>query len=220
LFLRAPPELPIPKSGTTGAACTSTVLELQPNTAFALLALASFLCCVPMAMPPSHLIAFCGDIGLTPAKGAAMLSILLVTAFVSRQLWGWISDRIGGLMTLLVGSLTQAAAMLGFLLTQDEAGLFVVAAAFGFGFSGLIPAYVLTIRQLFPAHEASWRISFLLLTAMSGMAAGSWIAGVIYDYAGFYAPAFAAGIAANGAHFCIITVLVLQWRTSERHALA
>jgi MFS family permease len=220
LFLRAPPELPIPKSGTTGAACTSTVLELQPNTAFALLALASFLCCVPMAMPPSHLIAFCGDIGLTPAKGAAMLSILLVTAFVSRQLWGWISDRIGGLMTLLVGSLTQAAAMLGFLLTQDEVGLFVVAAAFGFGFSGLIPAYVLTIRQLFPAHEASWRISFLLLTAMSGMAAGSWIAGVIYDYAGFYAPAFAAGIAANGAHFCIITVLVLQWRTSERHALA
>ncbi|MFZ1104517.1 MAG: MFS transporter [Hyphomicrobiaceae bacterium] len=221
LFLRAPPELPVPKSGATAAAGRSTVLEQQPNTAFALLALASFLCCVPMAMPPSHLIAFCGDIGLTPAKGAAMLSILLVSAFVSRQLWGWISDRIGGLMTLLVGSLTQAAAMLGFLLTQDEAGLFVVAAAFGFGFSGLIPAYVLTIRQLFPAHEASWRISALLLTAMSGMAAGSWIAGVVYDHAGVYAPAFAAGIAANVAHFCIIAALVLQWRrTSERHALA
>jgi MFS family permease len=102
--------------------------------------------------------------------------------------------------------------MTGFLVTQDEAGLFAVAAAFGLGFSGLVPAYILTIRQLFPAREASWRIPALLLTAMSGMAAGSWGAGVIYDRAGYYAPAFATGIAANLVHLCIIAALVLQWR--------
>lgn len=221
LFLRPAPELPDQNPGAAAAAGRSTVLDLRPNTAFGLLAVAAFLCCVPMAMPPSHLIAFCGDLGLTAATGAAMLSVLLVSAFISRQLWGWISDRIGGLMTLLVGSLAQATAMLGFLLTQDEAGLFAVAAAFGLGFSGLIPAYVLAIRQLFPAHEATWRIPAFLLTAMSGMAAGSWIAGVIYDRAGFYAPAFATGIAANLANLCIIAALVLQWRrTSERPALA
>jgi predicted MFS family arabinose efflux permease len=111
--------------------------------------------------------------------------------------------------------------MLGFLLTQDEAGLFAVAAAFGLGFSGIIPAYMLTIRQLFPARDASWRIPALVLTAMSGMAAGSWIAGVIYDSAGFYAPAFATGIVANLANLGIIAALVLQWRrTSARLALA
>jgi MFS family permease len=212
LFLRPAPEHPEPKPGATAAAGNGTVLGLPPNAAFALLAAASFLCCVPMAMPASHLIAFCGDVGIAAATGAAMLSVLLVAAFVSRQLWGWISDRIGGLMTLVVGSLAQASAMLGFLLTQDEAGLFAVAAAFGLGFSGLVPAYVLTIRQLFPAREASWRIPALLLTAMSGMATGSWIAGVIYDRAGFYAPAFATGIAANLVHLCLVTALVLQWR--------
>jgi MFS family permease len=212
LFLRAAPEQPDPRVGAAAAAGRGTVLELHPNTVFAMLAAASFLCCVPMAMPASHLIAFCGDVGLPAATGAAMLSVLLVTAFVSRQLWGWLSDRVGGLMTLLVGSLTQATAMTGFLLTQDEAGLFAVAAAFGLGFSGLVPAYILTIRQLFPAREASWRIPALLLTAMSGMAAGSWSAGVIYDHAGYYAPAFATGIAANLAHLCIIAALVLQWR--------
>jgi MFS family permease len=174
-----------------------------------------------MAMPTSHLIAFCGDVGLASATGAAMLSVLLVCAFLSRQLWGWISDRVGGLTTLLVGSLAQVAAMLGFLLMQDEAGLFVVAAAFGLGFSGLIPAYMLTVRQLFPAQEAIWRIPVLLLIAMSGMAAGSWIAGVIYDYAGFYAPAFATGIAANLANLGIVAALVVQWRrTAARPALA
>lgn len=221
IFLRAAPEQPDAKPGAAAAAGRGTVLDLRPNAVLALLAAAAFLCCVPMAMPASHLIAFCGDVGLTPAKGAAMLSLLLVCAFLSRQLWGWISDRIGGLMTLLVGSLAQVAAMSGFLLTQDEAGLFAVAAAFGLGFSGLIPAYMLTIRQLFPAHEAAWRIPTVLLTAMAGMAAGSWSAGVIYDHAGTYAPAFAAGIAANLANLSIVVALVLQWRrTSARPALA
>ena len=211
-FLRPPPELPEPKAGVAAAAGNGTVLGLPANAAFALLAIASFLCCVPMSIPTSHLIAFCGDVGLSAATGAAMLSVLLVCAFLSRQLWGWISDRVGGLMTLVVGSAAQVTAMLGFVLTQDEAGLFAVAAAFGLGFSGLVPAYVLTIRQLFPAREASWRIPALLLTAMSGMAAGSWVAGAIYDRAGFYAPAFAAGIAANLVHLCLVTALMVQWR--------
>jgi MFS family permease len=220
LFLRRAPEQPEPMPGTAAAAGNGTVLGLPPNAAFALLATASFLCCVPMSMPASHLIAFCGDVGLAASTGAAMLSVLLVCAFLSRQFWGWISDRIGGLMTLVVGSLAQGTAMLGFLLTQSEAGLLAVTALFGLGFSGLVPAYVLTIRQLFPAREASWRISALLLTAMCGMATGSWIAGVIYDSAGFYAPAFAAGIVANLAHLCLVAALALQWRRlSDRPAL-
>ena len=192
------------------------MLELPPHAAFALLAGASFLCCIPMAMPSAHVIALCGDLGMTPAKGAAMLTVLLVCAFFARQLWGWLSDSLGGLTTLLIGSLAQAAAVTGFIVTQDEAGLF--AAAFGFGFSGLIPAYILTARQLFPAHEASWRIPTLLLTGMS--AAGSWLAGVIYDYCGFYAPAFATGLAFNIANFAIIAGLVVLWRGTLAHPAA
>ena len=141
-----------------------------------------------------------------------MLSVLLTCAFVSRQFWGWLSDRIGGLTTLVLGSLAQGSAVIGFVFTQDEAGLFAVAVAYGLGFSGLIPAYILTARQLFPASEASWRVPTLLLTGMSGMAAGGWIAGVIYDYAGFYAPAFATGLAFNVANFVIVGGLLLQRR--------
>ena len=124
---------------------------------------AGVLCCIPMAMPQGHLVAFCTDLGISRSMGALMLSVLLGTAFLSRQIWGLISDRIGGLATVLIGSAWQAASMTGFLLTQNEAGLFTVAAAFGLGFSGIIPAYVLTVRELFPASEASWRIPTLLL---------------------------------------------------------
>jgi len=217
LFLRPPPETPKSAVAAATPAAKAQVLGLPPNVAFALLAGASFLCCIPMAMPSAHVIALCGDLGMTPAKGAAMLTVMLVCAFIARQLWGWLSDSLGGLMTLLIGSMAQAIAVAGFVITQDEAGLFAVSAAFGFGFSGLIPAYILTARQLFPAQEASWRIPTLLLTGMSGMAAGSWLAGVIYDYYGFYAPAFATGLAFNIANFTIIAGLVVLWRGTLAH---
>ena len=113
------------------------------------------------------------DLGISPAHGAVMLSVLLGVGFMSRQVWGAISDRIGGLVTLLISSVLQAAGMAGFLLTQDEAGLFAVAGAFGVGFSALIPAYVLAIREYFPAREASWRVPALLLLSGSGLSFGA-----------------------------------------------
>ena len=110
-----------------------------------------------------------------------MLSVLLGMGFFSRQVWGWLSDRVGGLLTALLSSLLQCAAMTGFLFTQDDAGLFTVATAFGLGFSALIPAYVLTIRELYPVGEAHWRVPTLLLFSGSGMATGGWLAGYLYD---------------------------------------
>ncbi len=95
-------------------------------------------------------------------------------------------------------------------LTQDEMGLYAVSAAFGMGFSGLIPAYLLAAREMFPASEASWRIPVLLLCSGTGMATGGWLAGAIYDYAGYYAPAFAAGIAFNVVNLVVIGTLVVR----------
>ena len=186
------------------------VLGLRPAIVLSGLSVAGFLCCVPMAMPQGHLVALCSDVGIPTSQGAAMLSVLLGCAFVSRQFWGYVADRIGGLQTILAGSACQITAMIGFLLTQSEAGLFAVSAWFGLGFSGIIPAYVLAVRELFPASEASWRVPSVLLFSGSGMAFGGWLAGAIYDAVGFYAIAFAAGIAFNVAHLLVIGALVLR----------
>jgi len=220
LAVLKPPPVAVPMAGfrTAGGANGAGVDRsggMSPNVLFALLAVASFLCCIPMAMPSAHLIAFCGDLGMTPARGAAMLSLLLVCAFFSRQFWGWLSDRIGGLHTLVICSMAQAMAVTGFLLTQDEAGLFAVAAAFGLGFSGLIPAYLLTARQIFPASEAAWRMPMLLLTGTTGMATGGWLGGVIYDHFGSYAPAFATGLGANLLNLAILVAVAVAWRRSQ-----
>lgn len=215
LILRPPPAAQ-PASGAGGNAPTGAALiGMPPGLAFMLLCSASFLCCITMSMPQAHLIAFCGDLGFQAGRGAAMLSLLLTCAFVSRQFWGWVSDKVGGLMTLLLCSGAQGLAVVGFLVTQDEAGLFFVSAAFGLGFSGLIPAYMIAARQLFPASEASWRMPMLLLTGTVGMAAGGWSAGVMHDHYGFYQPAFAMGLAANVANFLVLAIMVACWRRAQ-----
>ena len=218
IYFRHPPEVIHPAAALHGADGKTRVLGWPPNAVFALMCAAAVLCCIPMAMPQGHLVAFCSDLGIARSVGALMLSVLLGTAFLSRQIWGAIYDRIGGLATVLIGSAWQAAAMISFMLTQDEVGLFTVAAAFGVGFSGIIPAYVLALRELFPAAEAYWRIPTLLLFSGFGMAAGGWLAGLLYDHFGYYAPAFAFGIGANILNLMVVGLLVGRQRYRAAYA--
>jgi MFS family permease len=210
LLLARPPQpaRTVPSAG--GARRRTEPLGLPANLVQVLLCAAAFLCCVPMAMPAGHLVALCSDLGIAAGRGAAMLSVLLACAFVSRMFWGWVADRIGGLCAVLAGSACQAAAIAAFAVTQDEAGLFAVSAVYGLGFSGIIPAYVVAIRELFPSAEASWRVPTMLFTGMSGMAFGGWFAGAVYDHFGFYAPAFAAGALFNIINLMVIGFLVAR----------
>jgi len=212
IYFRHPPEEVHAATASGTGVGHARVLGLPRNLVFAMMCAAAVLCCIPMAMPQGHLVAFCSDLGISRTMGALMLSVLLGTAFISRQVWGAISDRIGGLATVLIGSVWQTVSMTGFLVTQNEAGLFTVTAAFGLGFSGIIPAYVLAVRELFPASEASRRIPTLLLFSGFGMAAGGWIAGLLYDHFGYYAPAFATGVGANLLNILVVGALVARQR--------
>ena len=210
IFLVQPPEVPHHALHAGTRPKPKSVLGWPPNLVFGLQMSAIFTCCIPMSMPQGHLVALCTDRGISAASGAAMISVLLGAAFVTRQVWGAISDRIGGLYTMLAGSACQALGMLAFLLTQSEIGLFTVAGLFGMGFSGLVPANVLASRELFPVGDAYWRMPALLLCSGTGMALGGWLAGVLYDYFGFYTPAFAAGLGVNIINLSIIAALAMR----------
>jgi predicted MFS family arabinose efflux permease len=218
IFLRAPPKTPRRRSGELADPKPGNVLGWPPGLVYGLLCAASFLCCMPMALPQGHLVAFCSDLGIAPSHGAAMLSVILGIGFLSRQLWGAFSDRAGGLMTLAVCSACQLAALTAFTVTEDEIGLFTIAVFFGLGFSGLVPAYVLALRALFPGRDASWRIPTLLMFSGSGMAAGAWMGGFLYDWFGYYAPAFVAAIGANLINLAIVVVLLLRQPASPHRA--
>jgi len=208
VLLRPAPEPRIDGPSAGSLRPGASLLGLPPNAVMALICVAGFLCCVPMAVPASHLVAFCGDMGIAPTHGAAMLSVMLACAFLSRQFWGAFADHFGGLRTVLTGSVFQTVTIAAFLLTRNEIGLFTIAAAFGLGFSGIIPAYSVTIRDLFPSSEASWRIPAVLFTSMAGMAFGSWFAGRLYDSFLSYTPAFVLGVVFNLGNLMVIMLLV------------
>jgi MFS family permease len=218
LALRPPPQISHLHAAAFADAPRGPVLGWPPNLVHVMLCAAAFLCCVAMALPQAHLVAFCSDLGIAPSHGAAMVTVALGCGFLSRQLWGWFSDEFGGRVTLAVCSAVQASALAAFLMTQDEIGLFAVSAVFGLGFAGLVPAYVLVLRELFPASEAGWRVPTLLLFSGCGMAAGAWMGGALYDLFGYYSPAFVGGIVANLANFAIVVMLLLRQHTGPRHA--
>jgi MFS family permease len=145
-----------------------------------------------------------------------MLSALLLSALLAPQFWGWLSDRIGGLWTVFIGRLAQTVEMLGFLVTQDEAGLFFAAAAYGLGFGGIVPAYVRAVRELFPAAEVTWRVPALLMCSLAGMAFGAWLARAIYDAVGVYAAAWWVGIAFGLAQVALIGALLMRQRGGDQ----
>jgi MFS family permease len=212
-FLRPPPEMEHEAAVAARGDARPKVLGWHPSVAFGMISLAGFLCCVTMSMPQQHLVAYCSDLGISATVGAAMLSVLLGMGFFGRQGWGWLSDRMGGVPTALLSSILQCIAMSGFLFTQDTVGLFAVSTAFGLGFSALIPAYVLTIRELYPMSEAHWRVPAVLLLTGSGMGAGGWLAGYLYDIYGYYTPAFVTGVAFNVANIAILFMLLVRQRT-------
>jgi predicted MFS family arabinose efflux permease len=210
-FLRVAPPGDFERSAQDdGRRSGAPVLGMRPNAAMLYLAAAPFLCCIPMAMPTGHLVALCSDVGIPPERGALMLSALLGAAFASRQFWGWVADNLGGLWTVLLSSMAQMAAIFAYALVRNELGLYGASIGYGLGFAGIIPAYVLAIRDLYPSREASWRVPIMLLSGMSGMAVGSWLGGAMFDAFGHYSPAFMVGALSNLLNVVLVGALVMR----------
>ncbi len=195
-------------------------LGLSPRAMQNLLCIAGIGCCIAMAMPQVHIIAYCGDLGFGAARGAEMLALMLGLGIVSRILSGWISDHIGGLRTLLLGAMLQSAALIMFLFSSDLVSLYIVSALFGLFQGGLIPAYALIVREYFSPAQAGVRVGTVLTATLLGMAAGGWLSGLIYDLSGSYKPAFVNGILWNFVTLSIVGFLLYRARRLLRGSTA
>jgi len=191
---------------------TERPLGLSPHALLALLSIASVACCVAMAMPQVQIVAYCSDLGYGAASGANMLSLMLGMGIISRLASGWLSDRIGGLRTLLLGSLLQGLALWLYLFNHGLLSLYVVSALFGLFQGGIVPAYAVIVREYFPREGTGARVGVVLMASLLGMALGGWMSGAIYDWSLSYQAAFANGIAWNGLNAVIVIFLLLRAR--------
>jgi MFS family permease len=234
VLMRArPPGLAhMPAIATSGAAhadhaghaapATNRPFGLAPGSAQALLCVAGVACCVAMAMPQVHIVAYCGDLGFGAARGAEMLSLMLACGVVSRLASGFICDHIGGLRTLVLGSTLQGLALLLFLLFDGLVSLYVISGMFGLFQGGIVPSYAIIVREHFAPGEAGARVGTVLMFTMLGMALGGWMSGMVFDLTGSYHAAFLNGVAWNLLN---LTIAITLWRRvtelrAGRHALA
>ncbi|MBC7585919.1 MAG: MFS transporter [Tardiphaga sp.] len=193
-------------------------LRLGGHALTMLLFTAGVACCVAMAMPQVHIVAYCGDLGYGAARGSEMLSLMLACGIISRVGSGFLADRIGGIRTLLLGSVMQGVALLFYLFFDSMVSLYAISAMFGLFQGGIVPGYAIIIREALPASEAATRVGIVILGTVVGMALGGWISGVIFDATGSYAAAFMNGLAWNAVNVTIMVALLLRAR--QRLAMA
>src|SRR5258708_268596 len=112
-------------------------LDLSTNALTVLLCVASISCCVAMAMPQVHIVAYCGDLGYGVARGAEMLSLMMGFGIISRIGSGFLADKVGGIRTLLIGSVARGFALLFYLFFGGPSSLYVTAARFGLFRAGI-----------------------------------------------------------------------------------
>jgi len=214
------PAAPVRSARFIGQSDPRRPLGMAPGMLQLLLSVAGVGCCVAMSMPQVHIVAYCSDLGFGAARGAEMLSLMMGAGIVSRLLSGWISDHIGGLHTLLLGSVLQGIALLLFLPSDGLVPLYVVSGLFGLFQGGIVPSYALIVREYFTPMQAGARVGTVLMATLLGMALGGWMSGAIFDWTGSYRAAFVNGIAWNALNLAIVLFLIYRARRGSRPALA
>lgn len=208
LMLRRP--TPRHASAPGATAGTPGSLSFSPNTLMVLLCIAAVGCCVAMAMPQVHIVAYCGDLGYGPARGAEMLAAMMGFGVISRIACGFLADRIGSLQTLLLGSVLQGLALFLYLWFDGLVSLYVISALFGLFQGGIVPMYAIIVREQFSPAETGVRVGVVLMASLLGMALGGWMSGAIFDLTGSYRAAFLNGLAWNVLNGGIVIWLLLR----------
>lgn len=235
LFHRRPPGAltngaPTPAPATTGNHAVAIADDptretpptaMRPGTILAMLSVAVIGCCVAMSLPLAHIVAHTSDLGHPVARGAEMLSLMLLASTFARIFGvGFLSERYGGLGALFIFSATQAATLSLYLIVDGLAGLYLLSIAFGLGYAGVIPCYAIAIREHLPAMRAGQYTAIVILFGAIGMAAGSALGGAVFDLTGSYGPAFVIGVVFNHLNLIVIGWLIHRMRRQPAMTVA
>ena len=195
---------------------TSVKLSISNKQIQILLMFAGVFCCVAMSVPQVHIVPLCIDFGYGLAVGTEILSFMLFAAVTSRILFGFLSDRIGPIQTLILGSSLQAISLSMFLPFNSQLSLYIIAVFFGLSQGGIVPIYAVIISKFLPANEVAERVGFLIFATIIGMSLGGWVSGEIFDYTNSYKLAFLNGIFWNIINVSIMVYLYLIYIKSRR----
>jgi MFS family permease len=200
---------PIQRSKGVRPAEDLSNLPMPSPVLMAILSAAGFCCCAAMAVPFVHMVAFCGDLGLSPARGSEAISLILLTAVAATFAMGRLSDHIGPLKVSLLCAVIQIGSLLGFVFVESLSGIYTLSVIHGIPYIAIVQGYALILRRLYGPAIGGWRLGVVMLFAMAGMAVGGWLGGAIFDATLNYRTAFQAALAFNLLNLMLLGLLYI-----------
>jgi MFS transporter, OFA family, oxalate/formate antiporter len=154
----------------------------------------------------SQMATFARDFGVAQVTvwGMAALPFALtldrLTNGLTRPFFGWLSDRIGREHTMLIAFTLEGVAMTAWLLTRDNAVLFVLLSGLVFfGWGEIFSLFPSTLTDTFGARHATTNYGFLYMAQGVGSILGGPLAALLYQKTGTWTTVFALVIAMNFA---------------------
>ncbi|MDB5961281.1 MAG: putative transporter of the major facilitator superfamily [Massilia sp.] len=150
----------------------------------------------------SQMGSFAKDFGVTEAMvfGMAALPLALTidrfTNGLTRPFFGWVSDRIGRENTMTVAFGLEGVAMIIWLLTRDNAVLFVLmSGVVFFGWGEIFSLFPSTLTDTFGTRDATTNYGFLYMAQGIGSVFGGPLAALLHERTGSWIPVFYSVIA-------------------------
>ena len=178
---------------------------LSEKEVVAWISFAVIFCCVCMSVPIMHLVPLLTDAGFTLEFATSVLMVLMICGAFGRIFGGILGDRIGALPGYILMSLGQTVFVVWFPHLSSPIGIYLLAAFFGFTYSGVMSSILVCTRMMVSAKYGARAMSLTSFFGWIGMGLGGFLGGYFFDIYGDYNWAFTfAGIMG------IINLLILS----------
>lgn len=192
------------------AASAAKDFPLPDRQAVIWLSIAIIFCCNCMAVPIVHLVPLLTDAGRTVEFATGVLMVLMFCGVAGRILGGKLGDSIGALPGYMLMSLGQTLSVFWFTLVDSTAGLYALAAFFGFTYSGVMSSILVCTRMMVSAGFAGRAMAITSFFGWTGMGLGGFFGGLFYDASGNYRQSFAFAALMGVINLVILTLFYLR----------
>lgn len=201
---------PVPASQDNGAMRTKslTFAEVRRTPGFWALILTHFFGCVSHSIPVAHVVSMATFNGIPGVSAAFVMSTFSFSALGSRFIMSILSEKKGSRVTLGVALFFQTMPLFLLLWAHDLWAFYLFAVLFGIGFGGEMVGYPIFNKQMYGANAPlSIIYSFEMIGALTGMALGGWLGGVLFDMFGSYLWAVVAAIVSGLMGLAVVRLL-------------
>jgi len=184
------------------------------------ISVAVIFCCICMSIPIMHLVPLLTDKGFSLEFATSVLMILMICGAFGRILGGMLGDYIGALPGYILMSFGQTIFVVWFPHLISPTSIYVLAALFGFTYSGVMSSILVCTRIMVSAKFGARAMSLTSLFGWIGMGLGGYLGGYFFDIYGDYSWAFAFAGITGIVNLFILALFFMNIRRRENLLLS